>query len=96
VRLSFADAIRVHRLMLAVPNASGDPFLSPADTVRLAAAGELDRFRAPLPPLLPMPDTSEATRAWLEKAAGEARAKAVATAKTSKRAGLWGGAKRRR
>jgi hypothetical protein len=90
--------------MLAVPNASGEPFLSPADTVRLAveiaaqvaAAGELERFRAPPPPPVPMPEVTEAPRVWLEKAAGEARAKAVATAKASKRAGLSGGAKRRR
>jgi hypothetical protein len=102
VRLSFADAIRVHRLMLAVPNASGDPFLSPSDTVRLAveiatqvaAVGELDRFRAAA--VIPTAETSEATGVWLEKAAAEARAKAVATAKASKRAGLSGGVKRRR
>jgi hypothetical protein len=104
VRLSFAAAIRVHRLMLAVPNASGDPFLSPADTVRLAVeiaaqvavAGEMDRFRAAPRHAIPVPEMTEATRAWLEKAATEARAKADATAKAAKRAGLSAGPQRRR
>lgn len=91
LRLSLQDAERVRRLVLAVPDAKGSPFLSPTDAMRLALeiaaqvaeTGLLDRFRTrrPVVDVGPPMEVYEATRAWLERAGEEMRARAAKAAR---------------
>ena len=92
VTLTIGDAARVMRLTDAVLNAQGQPFMTLSDAVVLAfdvaanvaAAGQLDHYRTPPPEPLPMPELSEAARAWFEGFKADAEAKAAAAAEAAK------------
>jgi hypothetical protein len=91
------------RLIDAVPDAQGRPFLTLSDAVVLAfdvaanvvAAGQLVRFRTPPPEPLPVPELSAASLAWLEGFRADAEAKAAAAAEAAKKRDT-SSAKRRR
>lgn len=103
VDLTLGDAARVVRLIDAVPDAQGRPFLTLSAAVALAldiaanviAAGELGRYRTPPPEPLPMPELSAAALAWLEGFRADVEAKAAKDAEAARKRDRSSGKRRR-
>ncbi|MBW6398660.1 hypothetical protein KPL78_12415 [Roseomonas sp. HJA6] len=104
VTLTLGDAGRVMRLIDAVPDANGRPFMTLRDAVALAfdvatnvvAAGELDRFRTSPPEPLPTPEPSAALLRWVEDHRAEIEAQTAAAAEAAKKRTASSGKRQRR
>lgn len=93
VTLGLGDAERVMRLIDALPEASGRPFMTLRDAVVLAfdvatnvvAAGALERFRTPPLPPIPVPEPSAALLRWIEDHRAEIEAKTAVAVEAAKK-----------